>query len=79
MQLFFRKDVIFMPKAKYQKEKRSDGKVFYYTYEKTGIIKPNGIPEYKKLRAKTIAKLDEKVKKISNRCSVRNRTYRFNC
>ena len=64
MQLFFRKDVIFMPKAKYQKEKRSDGKVFYYTYEKTGIIKPNGIPEYKKLRAKTIAKLDEKVKKF---------------
>ena len=53
-----------MPKAKYQKEKRSDGKVFYYTYEKTGIIKPNGIPEYKKLRAKTIAKLDEKVKKF---------------
>ena len=50
-----------MPKSKYEKEKRKDGSVFYYTYEKTGMITAKGKPEYKKLRAKTIAKLDEKV------------------
>lgn len=50
-----------MPKSKYQKEKRKDGSTYYYTYEKTGLIKSDGKPEYKKLRAKTIAKLDEKV------------------
>lgn len=50
-----------MPKAKYEKEKRKDGSVFYYTYEKTGMITEKGTPEYKKIRAKTIARLDEKV------------------
>lgn len=51
-----------MPKSKYQKEIRKDGTTYYYTYEKTGLISANGKPEYKKLRAKTIAKLDEKVR-----------------
>ncbi len=47
-----------MPVAKYKKEKSG----LYYTYEKTGMYKPNGKPEYKKIRAKTIKLLDEKVK-----------------
>ena len=48
-----------MPIAKYKKDKSSG---LYYTYEKTGNYKPDGTPEYKKLRAKTIAALDQKVK-----------------
>lgn len=50
-----------MPKSKYEKEVRKDGSVYYYTYEKTGMMNAKGKPEYKKLRAKTIAKLDDKV------------------
>lgn len=50
-----------MPKSKYEKEFRPDGSVYYYTYEKTGMMTAKGKPEYKKLRAKTIAKLDDKV------------------
>lgn len=50
-----------MPIAKYKKEKRG-GKDLYYTYEKTGLFLPNGKPQYKKLRASTIAALDQKVK-----------------
>lgn len=46
-----------MPKAKYQKEARG----LYYTYEKTGLYKPDGKPEYKRLTAKTQKRLDEKV------------------
>lgn len=49
-----------MPIAKYKKEKHGNG-YLYYTYEKTGLYKSDGKPEYKKLRAKTIAKLEEKV------------------
>lgn len=52
-----------MPVAKYKKEKHGDG-YLYYTYEKTGTFTSKGTPEYKKLRAKTIAKLDEKVKEF---------------
>ena len=48
-----------MPIAKYKKDKSTG---LYYTYEKTGNYKPDGKPEYKKLRAKTIAALDDKVK-----------------
>lgn len=35
-------------------------------YVKTGFYKRNGTPEYKKLRAKTIKLLDEKVKKVES-------------
>lgn len=48
-----------MPVAKYKRDKNSG---LYYTYEKTGQYLPNGKPQYKKLRAKTIAALDDKVK-----------------
>lgn len=47
-----------MPISKYKKEKSG----LYYTYEKTGMFKPDGTPEYKKIRAKTIKLLDEKIK-----------------
>ena len=47
-----------MPIAKYKKEEKSG---LYYTYEKTGLYRADGKPEYKKLRAKTIKALDEKV------------------
>lgn len=50
-----------MPVAKYKKDKKSS---LYYTYEKTGLCKSDGTVEYKKLRAKTIAALDEKVKEF---------------
>lgn len=46
-----------MPKAKYQ----NDG-TYYYTYINTGEYLPNGKPKYKKIRGKTISKVDEKVK-----------------
>lgn len=49
-----------MPIAKYKKEKNRDGWL-YYTVVKTGLYKPDGTPEYKKLRAKTIKTLDQKV------------------
>ena len=47
-----------MPVAKYKRDPKSK---LYYTYEKTGQHYPNGKPKYQKLRAKTIARLDEKV------------------
>ena len=47
-----------MPIAKYKKDEKSG---LYYTYEKTGLYRADGKPEYKKLRAKTIKALDEKV------------------
>lgn len=46
-----------MPKSKYQK----DANGLYYAYVKTGLYNAKGAPEYKKLRGKTIAKLDEKI------------------
>jgi integrase len=48
-----------MPIAKYKRDEKSG---LYYTYEKTGFYYPNGKPKYQKLRAKTIARLDEKIK-----------------
>jgi len=48
-----------MPVAKYKLDKKSK---LYYTYEKTGQYLPNGKPKYQKLRAKSIAALDAKVK-----------------
>lgn len=47
-----------MPIAKYKRDQKTK---LYYTYEKTGLYLANGKPEYKKLRAKTIKALDEKV------------------
>ena len=47
-----------MPVAKYKRDKNSG---LYYTYEKTGLYYPNGKPKYHKIRAKTIATLDERV------------------
>lgn len=55
-----------MPIAKYKKDKSSD---LYYTYEKTGLLLSNGKPEYKKLRAKTIAALDQKVKEYRGKAA----------
>lgn len=49
-----------MPVSKYKKEKCRDG-YLYYTVVKTGFYNADGKPEYKKLRAKTIKALDEKV------------------
>lgn len=49
-----------MPKAKYQ----NDG-TYYYTYINTGEYLPNGKPKYKKIRGKTISKVDEKVKQYN--------------
>ncbi|MGN0595039.1 MAG: tyrosine-type recombinase/integrase [Hominimerdicola sp.] len=49
-----------MPKAKYQ----NDG-TYYYTYINTGEYLPNGKPKYKKIRGKTISKVDEKVKEYN--------------
>jgi len=48
-----------MPVAKYKRDEKTR---LYYTYEKTGFYYSDGKPKYKKLRAKTIARLDEKVK-----------------
>jgi len=48
-----------VPVAKYKRDKTSG---LYYTYEKTGLFYANGKPRYEKLRAKTIARLDEKVR-----------------
>jgi len=48
-----------MPVAKYKQDKKSK---LYYTYEKTGLFYQNGKPKYQKLRAKTIAALDDKVR-----------------
>ena len=48
-----------MPVAKYKIDEKSR---LYYTYEKTGFFNQDGTPKYKKLRAKTIKLLDEKVK-----------------
>ena len=51
-----------MPKARYQKEARG----LYYVYVKTGLYKPNGTPEYKRLTAKTQDRLDQKVKEFNS-------------
>lgn len=55
-----------MPIAKYKKDKSSG---LYYTYEKTGCYKPDGTPEYKKLRAKTIAALDQKIREYREKAA----------
>lgn len=47
-----------MPKAKYNKD--ADG--FYFKNVPTGKLRKDGYPEYKKVRAKTIKALDEKLK-----------------
>ena len=52
-----------MPVSKYKKEKNRDG-YLYYTVVKTGFYNADGKPEYKKLRAKTIKALDEKVEEF---------------
>ena len=54
-----------MPVSKYKKEKNRDG-YLYYTVVKTGFYKADGTPEYKKLRAKTIKALDEKVEEFKH-------------
>jgi integrase len=54
-----------MPISKYKKEKCRDG-YLYYTVVKTGFYKADGTPEYKKLRAKTIKGLDEKVEEFKH-------------
>ena len=48
-----------MPKAKYNKD--ADG--FYFKNVPTGKLRKDGYPEYKKVRAKTIKALDEKLRK----------------
>ena len=35
----------------------------YYTYVPTGHKNPNGIPEYKKIRAKSVKSLEERINK----------------
>lgn len=47
-----------MPKAKYNKD--ADG--FYFKNVPTGRMRKDGYPEYKKVRAKTIKALDEKLR-----------------
>ena len=48
-----------MPIAKYKRDEKAG---LYYTYEKTGFFNADGTQKYKKIRAKTIKLLDEKVK-----------------
>ena len=55
-----------MPIAKYKRDQKTK---LYYTYEKTGLYLANGKPEYKKLRAKTIKALDEKVAEFRSNIS----------
>ncbi|MBR3975319.1 MAG: site-specific integrase [Clostridia bacterium] len=49
-----------MPKAKYSK----DSTGYYYTNVKTNKLRADGYPEYKRVRAKTIKALDEKLQKL---------------
>lgn len=46
-------------KTKYQYDKKAG---YYYTYLPTDELYANGKPKYKKIRAKTIAKIDEKIR-----------------
>lgn len=47
--------------AKYKKDAKSG---FYYAYAPTGHKNPNGTTEYKKIRAKSLKSLEEKIIKI---------------
>ena len=49
-----------MPKAKYSK----DSTGYYYTNVKTDKLRADGYPEYKRIRAKTVKALDEKLQKL---------------
>ncbi len=40
---------------------------FYYAYVSTGHKNSNGIPEYKKLRAKSVKSLEEKINKMGGK------------
>lgn len=53
-----------MPIAKYKRDKKSG---LYYSYQKTGNYKPDGKPERKKLRASTIAALDQKIEEFKQK------------
>ena len=44
--------------TKYKRDIKSG---FYYAYVPTGYINLNGMPEYKKIRAKSLKSLEEKI------------------
>lgn len=40
---------------------------FYYTFVPTGYTNSNGMPEYKKIRAKSVRSLEEKIKSFGGK------------